>query len=125
LSLTHSLLADSLLATHFTMTNSAHPCLLYLCIFLLMILSFYLIRNFLNFRQKIIGKRNYPLVKAFSVLIVAFTLQNGLGEVLLPVAMDLMGYENYTYSGSPNESIIFYLVVGAIAITYIFMIKGE
>jgi len=90
-----------------------------------MILSFYLIRNFLTFRQKIIGKRNYPLVKAFSILIIAFTLQNGLSEVLLPVAMDLMGYENYTYSSSSNESIVFYLVVGAVAIAYVFAIKED
>ena len=90
-----------------------------------MILSFYLIRNFLTFRQKIIGKRNYPLVKAFSVLIVAFTLQNGLGEVLLPIVMDMLGYENYTYSGNSNEPIVFYLVVGAVAIAYVFVIKED
>ena len=90
-----------------------------------MILSFYLIRNFLNFRQKIIGKRNYPLVKAFSILIVAFALQNGLSQALIPMLMDFVGYSGYTYSGSSNESIVFYLVVGAVAISYVFAIKGE
>lgn len=90
-----------------------------------MILSFYLIRNFLNFRQKIIGKRNYPLVKAFSILIVAFALQNGLSQALVPMLMDFAGYSGYTYSGGSGESIVFYLVVGAVAIAYIFVIKEE
>ncbi len=107
------------------MPSSVQWCLLYLLLILLIVLSFYLTKMFLNIRKKIIGKPTYPLVKAFSILLIAFTLQNGLSQVLLRLMTNMLGYEDYVYIGNPNQSIVFYIVVGAVAMAYAFSLRGE
>lgn len=108
-----------------TMPHAVQWSLLYLFMVLLVILSFYLAKAFFSFRQKIIGKPTYPLVKAFSVLLIAFTLQNGLSQVLFRVTMYVLGYEDYVYTTNPHSSNVFYIVVGAVAITYIFSLRDK
>jgi len=106
------------------MSSATHWGLLYLLLLLLIIFSYSLTKMILDFRQRIIGKPTYPLVKAFSVLLIAFTLQNGLSRLLFTIAMDLLGYEDYVYAGNPHGTAIFYIVVGAVAIVYALSLRG-
>jgi len=107
------------------MSHAAQWVLLYLLLVLLVVFSYLLVKIVLDFRQRIIGKPTYPLVKALSVLLIAFTLQNGLSRLLFTVAMDFLGYEDYVYTGNPHGSAIFYIVVGAVAITYAWSLRDK
>lgn len=107
------------------MSSATHWGLLYLLLLLLIIFSYSLTKMILDFRRRIIGKPTYPLVKAFSVLLIAFTLQNGLSRLLFTIAMDLLGYEDYIYTGNSHGTAIFYIVVGAVAIVYAFSLRKK
>ncbi len=107
------------------MSTSMYLTLLYCFIFIAFIMGFHLAKKYLTVRQKIAGKPTYPFIKAFSILLMAFIVQNGASQMIFPAVMEQMGLEVQAYPGNTTETIVFYLVVGAIAIAYAVSLKGQ
>jgi len=107
------------------MSSSMYLILLYLAIILAFVLAYHLVRKYLTVRQKLAGNPTYPLVKAFSILLMAFIIQNSMSRAIFPMLMEEMGLSVQVYPGNPAETIVFYLVVGAVAITYALVLRGQ
>ena len=96
--------------------------MLYVWVMVLTVLLYHLIRRVLKGRHQILSGPTYPIVRALSIMLIAFSIRHGLIDLILPLLITSFGLKyDPGVSQSTTEAIVFYLAVTVIAISYAWM----
>ncbi|MEM6725820.1 MAG: hypothetical protein AAF598_17395 [Bacteroidota bacterium] len=100
--------------------------MLYVWVMVLTVLLYHLVRRVLKGRHQILSGPTYPIVRALSIMLIAFSIRHGLIDLILPLLITSFGLDyDPAASQSATEAIVFYVAVTVIAMSYAWMVKQE
>ncbi len=106
------------------MTTLEYFSLVYTWVIILTILTYYIAKRFLKVKRHVAIGPTYPIVKAMSIMLVAFSIRHGMIELAIPLLVQHYGLEfSPTTSDSSLEAIVFYIAVMLVAISYAWALK--